>query len=344
MDNAPDLFLKKNAVSALSAAAITLGSLGACGGSGLPNAAITATDYAVPAHWLSVPTAIDKPVDVFYLYPTAWQKVSETDPPVCEIDNPTMLAGAKFAFARQATAFETVANIFAPYYRQADAAYTLGLTQTERDKVIAAQPSMDAVAAFDYFIKYKNQGRPFILAGHSQGSNVLLNILSDYMANNPAVYRRMVVAYVIGYSVTGAYLANNPHLKFAQGPDDTGVIISYNTQSPAVAAGKNPVVLPGALVINPLSWHRDSALVDKSRNLGTWMPLSLTTFVRLPEFADAQVDLAKGVLLTTADPSGLVLGFGPGIYHSYDYPFYYFNIRENAANRISRFTFIHERY
>jgi hypothetical protein len=29
--------------------------------------------------------------------------------------------------------------------------------------------------------------------------------------------------------------------------------------------------------------------------------------------------------------------FGPGVFHSFDYPFYYFNIRENAENRVEKF-------
>jgi len=311
-----------------------------CGGSDAPLPhKIAATDYSVASHWLSMPAVTDKTVDVFYLYPTAWRKVNPADPTepnICEVDNASMLLGSKSAFARQATAFETVANIFAPYYRQADAAYTLGLAETEQEKVIAAEPSIDGLAAFDYYIKYKNNGRPFILAGHSQGSNVLLNLLSEYMAKNPDVYKRMIAAYVIGYSVTNTYLAKNPHLKFAQGADDTGVIISYNTQSPDLAAGKNPVVLPGALVINPITWTTSSVLADKSMGLGSFMPVD-GVLVKVQQYADAQVDAAKGALITTANPTGLQLGFGPGVYHSYDYPFYYFNLRENAANRISNY-------
>jgi len=52
-----------------------------------------ATDYSQTAHWLSVP-APDMAVDVFYLYPTCWQKIDSTDPNICNIDNPSMLAGA----------------------------------------------------------------------------------------------------------------------------------------------------------------------------------------------------------------------------------------------------------
>ena len=307
----------------------------ACG-SDSSSSATVATDYSQSAHWLSLP-ATTKAVDVFYVYPTAWQKVNPTDPNINEIDNASMLKGSNAAFARQATAFETVGNIYAPYYRQADAAYTLKLpTLAEREQVVAGAPTVDVMAAFDYYIKHFNNGRPFILAGHSQGSNVLLNILADYMKANPAVYARMVAAYVVGYSVTDAYLAKNPHLKFATGPDDTGVIISYNTQSPTVAKGANPVVLAGALAINPITWTRGAATAAKTDGLGSFMPVA-GVFTSVSQYADATIDIDKGVVTTTADPTGLILGFGPGIYHSYDYPFYYYNLRANAANRAAKF-------
>jgi hypothetical protein len=77
-----------------------------------------ATDYSKSEHWLSLPASVDKEVDIFYLYPTAWQKVNEDEPNICDIDNPSMLVLAPQAFERQATAFETVGNIYAPYYRQ----------------------------------------------------------------------------------------------------------------------------------------------------------------------------------------------------------------------------------
>jgi hypothetical protein len=45
----------------------------------------------------------DKPVDVFYLYPTVWAPDSATNTLYCSIDNPSMLAGSVSAFNRQAT-------------------------------------------------------------------------------------------------------------------------------------------------------------------------------------------------------------------------------------------------
>ncbi len=301
-----------------------------------------ATDYSKAAHWLSIPAPI-MPVDVFYLYPTCWQKVDSTDPNICNIDNPSMLAGALPAFKRQATAFETFANVYAPYYRQADAGYTLKLQEDLREQVIGGIPTSDAIAAFSYYILHYNQGRPYILAGHSQGSNVLIHMLSGYLKENPEVYQRMIAAYVIGYPVTSSYLANNPHLKFAHGPDDTGVIISFNTQAPSVIPPNNPVVsnIIG-LVMNPITWTRTETEATTAEGLGSLMPDLVTlNFVPVPQYADARVDIDKGVLIcSSADSNDLykyTKPFGKGVYHSFDYPFYYFNIRANAQNRVDKF-------
>lgn len=292
-----------------------------------------ATDYSKPEHWLALPVVIDKKVDVFYLYPTSWKKVAPDEPNICRIDNPTMLAGAKVSYGKQATAFEPVGNVYAPYYRQID------LSPVDREKRVGGIPTQDAAQAFDYYIKHYNHGRPFILAGHSQGANILSNLLAGYLKDRPEVYARMVAAYVIGYSVTGPYLAANPHLKFAEGPDDTGVIISYNTEAPDVAAGTNPVTLPAGIAINPITWTRDETLAPAAENMGSIMPVD-GVFVPVMNYADARVDKTKGVVIcSTADEGKLSppLAELRGVYHSYDYPFYYYNIRQNAANRVEHF-------
>ena len=48
-----------------------------------------ATDYSVAANWLHLPAAVNKPADVFYLYPTFWSN-SNPAPQVCEIDEPSI--------------------------------------------------------------------------------------------------------------------------------------------------------------------------------------------------------------------------------------------------------------
>ncbi|MDD4844368.1 MAG: DUF3089 domain-containing protein [Anaerotignum sp.] len=310
--------------------------------------AIVPTDYSQSAHWLNLPTEVTKEVDVFYLYPTAWAKVNADEPIICEIDNPIMLKQSKLAYDRQATAFETIADIYAPYYRQDDAAATLQMPLEEQQDIVKGAPLTDATAAFEYYIEHYNNGRPFILASHSQGSNVMIYLLQDYMKEHPDVYKRMVAAYVIGYSITDEYLSENPNLKFATGAGDTGVIISYNTQAPVIE-GTNGVVLPTAHVINPISWTTDETVALATDNLGSLqlgkdgsvVTNSDGTYVKVMKFADAQIDKTKGVIVCSTvnvdqyAPGGAL--FGKGIFHSFDYPFYYYNIRANAEERVANY-------
>lgn len=256
---------------------------------------------------------------------------------ICAIDDSLMMAGAAQDFVRQATAFDTAANVYAPFYRQDNS------SPENRLNVIAGIPTTDATAAFDYYIRNFNKGRPFILAGHSQGANIVCNLLSGYLKTNPQVYARMIAAYVIGAPVTKQFLKDNPHLKFATGPDDTGVIISYNTEGPYVD-GVNPVLYGMVgLVINPITWTREETLAETTQGLGSLFPNNQGIWAKIPQYADARVDTTKGVLIcTSADEDKIAIldslsGFPKGVYHSFDYPFYYFNLRQNAANRIQKF-------
>ena len=328
-----------------------------CGSStgGKPSSSVPATtaqgnpNFANLSNWLAVPAGTTKKVDVFYLSDTTYQKASPSAPNIGPINDPQMQAGAKQMFSRTATAFQTVADIYAPYNRQVDAQYKSTLPIPQQLSLEAGIPTSDAVSAFDYYIKHLNNGRPFILAGHSQGSNLLANILSGYMKKNPELYKRMVAAYVIGYSITSDYLAQNPQLKFAEGPSDTGVIISYNTEAP-VMHGTNPVTMPGGVAINPITWTRSEELATAAQNLGGISINAQTGYavvdasgnpVKVQHYADAQVNKARGVVIcSTANPNQLAPGNQAlliGIYHPFDYPFYYFDIRANAVERVAHY-------
>ncbi|MHB8895013.1 MAG: DUF3089 domain-containing protein [Candidatus Geothermincolia bacterium] len=352
--------MKKSAIALMLIAVVSMVALVAgCGSSSkggktstpstTPSSKSQTPDYANKANWLALPSssAAKKKVDVFFLYPTVYEQSSASAPMVCDINNPQMQSGAKAAFSRTATTFETVADIYAPYYQQA-AITVLTLPLEQQQSIVGGVPTSDAIAAFDYYIKHYNKGRSYILAGHSQGSNIIINLMADYMKKNPSVYKRMIAAYVPGYSITPQYLEQNKELKFAEGPDDTGVIVSYNTTSPSPQI-PDPVVLPGAMVINPITWNRSEALVPASQNLGGIAMDSNGYAVldaqgnpqKVMNYADAQINTATGTLIcSTANPTTLSPGnslVAAGIYHSYDYPFYYFDIRANAENRVARY-------
>ena len=193
-------------------------------------------DYSVDSTWLAAPTTATYPVDVFYLSDTTYAAPNASAPVIGPIDAPSMVAGDKLVFTWTASVFSTVANIYAPYYRQVDVAKQESMTDSQQIATVGGVPTSDATAAFTYYLSHFNHGRPFMLAGHSQGSAILSHLLASYMPAHPDVYARMVAAYVIGYPIGRSYLAANPTLAFAQRADDTRVIISYNTEAPSIAS------------------------------------------------------------------------------------------------------------
>lgn len=295
-------------------------------------------DYSNPDHWMLLPEEKDKSVDAIYIYPTVYGTLSESEDDIADIEDTSMRVMALYSAANQASVFEESCNVYAPYYRQFTVDSLLDVIDNSPESMyyLAAQ---DLYPMLDYYFENLNEGRPFILAGHSQGSVWLTVILEDYMKEHPEYLERMVAAYAIGYSVTKDYLARNPHLKFAEGADDTGVIISYNTEGVGNKEAYNCVVKEGAVSINPLNWKTDDTYASVEENLGTLDESGEL----VKNYADARVDVERGVVVcssvnnTTEMQSALSKYFGPESFHLQDYNLYYGNLQQNVADRIDAF-------
>ena len=297
-----------------------------------------AVDYSDKNNWLRQPEKT-KDVDVFYVYPTEYVDDSEGASMFADINDKSLRGAWETVYQMQATVYEESANVFAPYYRQVNMASAIKLTREELNAAFASTPKEDVFAALDYYFENLNDGRPFILASHSQGSIMQSFVLAEYMKKHPEYLKRMIAAYVIGYSITEGYLKANPHLKFAEGADDTGVIISYNTEG--AGNENNIVVLPGAISINPINWKRDETYASAKENLGGYIPNEeLGKMENVPNAADAKIDLKRGVVITTTkamEPMPGPVPFGNASFHIGDYAFYYNNIKENVATRIAAY-------
>lgn len=300
---------------------------------------ITATDYSDTGNWACVSQNPSMPVDVFLLYPTAYQG----DAPLADILDESMRTGADNWLITSGSAFETAGNIYMPYYRQLNAGWILTQPADQQTAYQRGAPKTDALAAFAYYIEHYNNGRPFILASHSQGSAMVKEILFDYFVNNPDIAERMVAAYVIGYSVTEGDFTRNTQMHFAEGADDTGVVISWNTVAPDAQPLAGSVILPECLAINPISWTRTEETAMASDNLGSYMEVD-GSYEKVMGLADATVatigDNYGVVVCSTADtqtygmPAQVSSVFGTGSFHGNDIQFYYYNLRENAQNRV----------
>jgi len=338
----------KKIFSALAMIAIVAFSLTACSGTSAETDSASggkATDYSRKESWLQIPE-ITRDVDTFYIYSTSYFETSfeEGAPDYAALDNPEMLKGAQGEYVTNASVFEESTNVFVPYYRQAGMRYA-GEVRKKTGNIDAAISGIsydDIRAALDYYFENCNSGRPFIIAGHSQGSSLVKYVLQNYFREHPERYQRMVAAYVIGFSVTKDDLEKYPHLKFATGESDTGVIVSWNTEGPKNVKenARNAVVLPGAISINPLNWKLDETYAPASENLGSFMPNEELLRYEITDIgADAQVVLERGVIVTNAryDHPAAAEFFGPQSFHEDDYTFYYNNLKANVAKRIAAY-------
>ena len=310
---------------------------------------MTKPDYSQKVQLYKIP-AITKDVDTFFIYPTEYIGLNEGDPDYATLDNEEMLQGLMGIYLTQANVFEDSTNVFMPYYRQASICYAGKVWKKTGsiDAAISGIPYDDITSALDYYFENYNNGRPFILASHSQGSAIAKLVLKKYFKEHTDYYKRMIAAYVIGYAVTQDELDANPHMKFATGEKDTGVIISWNTEGPKNAEEnvQTAVLLPNAISINPINWKRDDTYASASENLGSLVPNIEAGRLEIADIgADAQVIPSRGVVVTHAEmepiPDELVelfnASFGPDGRHETDYSFYYNNIKDNVAKRIATY-------
>ena len=299
-------------------------------------------DYTMTLSWLSKPAIIDKDVDVFYVYPTIYV---DENPKNRNIYNSSLRRNAKGLLTAQAGVYSPYANLFAPFYRQ-QSAFSQSMEPNNNEKDAYADPIFligysDVERAFDYYLEHLNKDRPFILAGHSQGSMVVLNLLRNRF-NDPELQKRLVAAYAIGYSLTRSDLKKYPGMQLARGETDTGGIITFNTQG--INAKGSPVLLAGAVAINPLNWKSDPTFADRKYNIEAKFFKDSTgqLIEKIPHFAGAYIDTKTGALIATDIQTIksekidiLNMGRWPAeVYHRYDYAFWYSNIAGNVKKRI----------
>lgn len=301
---------------------------------------IKINDYSKIDNWLSFPKEEIYPADVFYIYPSTCISNKENAPDICDINNQEMRENAKKVLNLQAKAFDTAANIYAPFYTQ----FAIKVFQNKdyqfiQNKIYSNEQEIrDIYNALDYYFVNINKGKPFILASHSQGSTIMMLVLSDYMKKHPQYYKNMVAAYVIGAPVTKEYMKQNPHLKFAKTKNDTGVIISYNAQAP-VKTGPDIIFQKNRLVINPINWSTKKN-ASKNKNLGSLDEKTLK--IKTPGIADAKINRKKGIIIcSTVNVKKYEIPlpeyFGHGSFHGQEYQLYFLNLRQNAIERIDKF-------
>ena len=299
----------------------------------------TAPDYSLPENWAALPSRNDEAdrfpkgyperqqeaaVDVFFLHPTIYtgKKKGETlwNGP---INDPALNARIdESAIRHQASLFNQAGRVYAPRYRQAHIkAY---YSERKEDAARAFELAYDDVRrAFQYYLDHYNQGRPILIAGHSQGAQHARQLLKEFFDGTP-LQSKLVAAYLVGMPVSTSLYTS---LKPCASPEETGCYCTWRTylkgHTPNYPESKEKIA-----TTNPLNWRADSTYASKELHKGA----VLWNFEKIyPRVSDAQ---NTNSLLWVSKPRfpGSFL-YWRANYHIGDYNLFYMNVRENTVLR-----------
>lgn len=300
---------------------------------------VTRPVYSSESYWIALPWRHDiadtlpqdcptkedqanAQVDVFYVHPTVYLSGSAWNG---NLDDKKLNQRCNNCVMHQATPFNSCAKVYAPRYRQA---VLRSFTKDDpKGKEALDTAYADVKKAFEYYLAHYNNGRPIILAGHSQGAYHVGRLMEDFFTGKPLL-KQLVAAYPIGFDTKKNRYADIP---VGDSASQTGCFVTWNT----VAWGQDTTGpytrYRGAACVNPLTWKQDAAVAENKLHLGAvpfdWKKKTGKHLLRTK---------IHGSLLwiTFTDPS-LKKGFyhfGTN-YHVSDVNLFWMNIRENAELR-----------
>ncbi len=270
----------------------------------------------------------DSTVDIFFIHPTSYLDQTLPFGWNAPLDNEginnTTDNGSIF---KQASIFNEAGRIFAPRYRQAN--YFAYLTKDTLQALAAFDKAYaDIRAGFQFYLQHYNNGRPIVIASHSQGSTHAKRLLKEFFDGQP-LQSRLVVAYVVGMPVEPDYFSSLPS---CGKPGQTGCICSWRTFKEGYVSDYVQHEKFKAIVTNPLTWDADKPEASRQLNNGA----VLLKFNKVINHA-AAATIHEGVLWTPKPHFFGNIFFTTTNYHIADYNLYYVSIRENVANRIRQF-------
>ncbi|MFI3227742.1 MAG: DUF3089 domain-containing protein [Clostridia bacterium] len=274
--------------------------------------------------------------DCFFVAPTVYFAQDEVYN--MSLDNETVKADFLGASNMERGIYDELCTMYAPYYSQvALEVYEMDDESCAEHLEIAYQ---DVREAFVYYMENENDGAPIVLAGFSQGADMCIRLLKEFFGEEE-YQEKLVACYAIGWGITQEEIDEFPHLNMAQSETDTGVIITFNSEAEGIETSL--MVPESTLAINPLNWTTTSEYASAELNLGTcFTDYSGEVTAEIPQLTGAYLDENRGTLIlddtiTPADYPPVLDIFEDGIYHLYDYLFFYRNLQNNVETRILEF-------
>ena len=264
-----------------------------------------------------------KTADVFYIYPTLFTNKKNPQWNADIYNNEIRKEVLSKAVAFQASAWADAANLYVPFYRQAH--YRIFVdpyaAQGKEAGVLAYQ---DVKRAFQFYLENYNQGKPIIIASHSQGSLHAKRLLHEFF-DGKVLQEKLIAAYLVGVRILPNEFKNIPVLNQ---PNETGGFVSWNTYKKNKLPKRYDYWYKGGVVTNPISWD-DQRTSNKKDHLGV-----LSSDKKIyPQ--SLKVERIDGMLWSSVPkiPKRFFLSFIKN-YHFADINLFWADIQKNAKIRV----------
>lgn len=303
-----------------------------------PAGSMEPLDYGDPQNWVYLASEDgETAVDVFFIAPSAFGGGEGSY--IMDLTNEKTRGNFIGVINMEKGIYDRNTRFYAPIYRQVG--YRVNNLPEAEAEAFMRSAYADVKDAFVYYLAHWNEGRPFVLAGFSQGAEMALRLMKDCFGDE-SLQAQLIACYAIGWRLTEEETAVWPQLRAAQGEKDTGVIVTFNTEAEDV---QDSLMIPAGtktLAINPLNWKTDGELAGKELNLGAcFTDYGGNILDEVPALTGAYLDETRGALkVTDIDPAvynGTLSILAPGVYHLYDYQFFYRNLEKNVQNRIQAY-------
>jgi hypothetical protein len=247
----------------------------------------------------------------------------------------------------QVSVFNKCCRIFSPRYRQATFMSWWDKENGFKARDLAFK---DILASFDHYINKYNDGRPIIIAGHSQGAELGIRLLYERFHNKP-LREQLVTAYIPGRIFSSKDLLEvMPDIPPCKSKSQLSCLNTWRTYGTTYDFENEPEPPPALnyfylnkwinssgkelVCTNPISWSDNNISVSNVHNQGSFLPMDNDKIDQYEKFAGAQC--SNGVVIAEVDEKELDFIVIEGDYHMYDFNFYYVDIRNNAVNRTKK--------
>ena len=266
-----------------------------------------------------------KEVDVFFIHPTTYTGILPEGKPNAAIDDSTLNYKTDYSSIQyQASAFNERARIFAPRYRQA---HIQMYQEKDSMKLFSAfnLAYNDVKKAFQYYLEHENNGRPIIIASHSQGTTHSTRLVKEFFDGKPLA-NQLVCAYMIGMRVKKNEYNQIP---VCNDSTQTGCFVSWRTFERGYEGDWVSRTDTTIAVVNPISWKTSNELIDRSEQKGAVLYNLNKVYYHTQ---DAQ---AEGNALWVSHPKfpGSFL-YRNKNFHAGDINLFYLDVRADVSRRI----------